>query len=945
MASNHSKKRDWLIPIFILLLVFISGCIQQESFKPNAPVISTSVTSAYSPTGNGWAKVHDGLWAGNVKLTSDRGFIVFGTNMNDVIKNPYGVVMPARYLFRIDVNGSIVWGNASVYARDANTGAVSQASDGGYVVADAIYKRKSGKVVLRGEIQKKTDDKMSDADVLLRRIAPDGSIAWNKTFDVSGKDTDDAAWLVLQDSDGGYVIGGVIEGSGWYNLANGDTFLLKTDADGNLLWTRTFELEENKFNRPLLLLQTQDRGFMIFGEMYSIRDDATHDERYAYFIKTDSDGNKLWEKLFKRDEIGIALMPLIEQTPDGGYLIVGAVRTQINVTVNDSYVQNLLKRRPEKQFDVTTVTERSSTRAYALRLDANGNILEKKWYAELDEGFGDCGAKSIDSIQKASDGGYIIAKEGVCLIKLDDGGNKTWERQMTDKDSEILEPRAYQAADNGYIIIGNLNYGWKQVGGGYGSGDLGVGWTAVVVIKLDENGHLNQTIYPKPAQSLPSPAKRVTGKGWMKTFGGNFNSMATSVQQTSDNGYIAAGWIGYGVRYPSGFNDTTILEKTSAYLLKTDANGNKVWEKSLGGTGIVGQRDKYIEWNEPGGGSDENGLSVKQTSDRGYVITGRHHTIRLHDRTSPDDYAMFDYVAGDEAFLVKTDADGNILWKKTYGGEYYGEVGYDVLQSRDGGFFIVGSTSSYGVCPWCAKELGQQAPEDVYLIKTDANGNEIWKKVFGGMNNDVAFSGQETSDGGFIVAGVSGSFSGNGVEDVYLLKIDKDGNKIWEKTFGKKGRTEKGSSVRQTSDGGYIIVGQTVLGGAQWVTESDVYLIKTDANGNEVWEKEFGGDFTDIGYFVEQASDGGYIISGFTGSFEDLSATYLIKTDANGNKVWEKTFEGTSGLSVRNTVQQTSDGGYIIAAGNMDTQNIQSGPLVGSGHDAYLIKTDEFGNV
>jgi hypothetical protein len=913
MAIKYSKKGYWLIPLIILLLVFISGCVQQGPFKPNFKSNLPEASSAYTPTGKGWVKVHDGLWAGNVELTSDGGFIVFGTTMNDAIKNPYGWVMPARYLFRIDANGSIMWGNTSMYARDAPTGAVSQTSDGGFVVADAIYKRKSGGVVLRGEIQKESGDEITDADVLLRRIASDGSIVWNKTFDVSGKDTDDAAWLVLQDLDGGYVIGGVIEGTGTYNLANGDIFLLKTDAQGNEIWTKTFEFEDNVLNRPLLLQQALDGGFLIFGETQG--DFAANNERYAYFIKTDSEGNKLWEKIFKRDEIGRALRPLIEETPDGGYFVVGAC---------------------------------------VLKLDANGNTLEKKWYAELDEGSEDCSGQSIDSIQKTSDGGYIIANEGVYLIKLDAEGNKIWERQMTDQDSEILEPKAYQTADNGYIIIGNLNYGWHQIGGGYGSGDLGVGWTAVVVIKVDENGHLNQTIYPKPAQRLPSPAKRVTGKGWMKTFGGDFNSRANSVQQTSDGGYIATGWIGYGALYPSGRNDTIIIEHLVVYLVKTDANGNEVWNKSFGGPGMSMSACSNIDniictlnqnsssvWLHGG----FVGHSVQQTSDRGYIITGVYASGRLHNRTSPTDNRQVDYGTGAEVYLIKTDANGNMQWSKTFDGEYYQEIGYDVQQTLDGGFFIVGTTTSYGVCPYCAKELGQPAPEDVYLIKTDANGNIVWKKVFGGMHNDMAFSGQETSDGGFIVTGVTASLSGNGVEDVYLLKIDKDGNKTWEKTFGKKGRTEKGSSVQQTSDGGYIIVGQTVWGGAQWETESDVYLIKTDANGNEIWEKEFGGDLTDIGYSVEQTSDGGYIISGFTGSFEDLGATYLIKTDANGNKVWERIFEGISGLSERNSVQQTTDGGYIINAGNIHTHDISDGLTIGTGDDAYLIKTDENGDV
>ncbi len=988
MKSRLFRKMNWLVLgtligiVFVGLLVYFVYIVNQPTRLPLG-----ATGENYTETGKGWVKIFEGTYALAAQPTSDGGYIVLGTTDNGGMKDIYGLSFSYRYLFKVDSDGDMTWNKTfkSVVAKS-----VQQTHDDGYVIAGAVAKR-------------------NDADTYLEKTDSSGNIVWNRTFDVSGKNAGDAAYSVLQSSDRGYVIGGV---------TSGDNFLLKTDADGSELWEKTFELGKHELNQPRLLQQTSDSGFMIFGIMTS-----TNLTMYAYFIKTDSNGNMIWKKTFEEDEIGIIENNLIQQTPDRGYMVVGIGSTQINVG---------------------TPEERPSIRAYFLKMDANGNILEKKKSnADLYE-TASCSGTLISSVQPTSDRGYVIAREGVCLIKIDTDGNVAWKKQIViNKDDDVLEPIAYQTSNNGYIIIGNMAHGWKDVGGGYTAGELGVGDNSIIMIKTDENGDFNQPIPPKyPMKSLAPPPEKTTGKeqtqpmidilsfftgspllfilvsliviavgmffkslkikywfipltigivvfgmtilsvylsqwnprveesirlsiettgpGWSKTFGGDFNSRANSVQQTSDGGYIVTGYMGYGVKYPSGLNDTLIMEQAAVYLLKTDAKGNKVWEKSFGGLSMsaCSGYDNIIctlNQDNPSGWLTETvGHSVQQTSDGGYIITGRYHTGKLHNRTSSSDYQQFEYDKGDEVYLIKTDANGNMQWNKTFDGEEYNEVGRSVQQTSDGGYFIVGTTSSYGVSPYSVKELGQLAPQDVYLIKTDANGNKVWKKTFGGTHIDMAFSGQQTSDGGYIVAGLTASLSGNGVEDVYLLKIDANGNKTWEKTFGKRGRSEAGYSVQQTSDGGYIIVGQTVwavLG--QWFNQADVYLIKTDANGNEVWEKTFGGTGMDTGYSVRETSDRGYVIAGFTASFGSIdSTTYLIKTDANGNKVWERIFEGHSGIAGTSSVmggmtsaQQTSDGGYIITAGNMDTQNIQSGPLVGSGHDAYLIKTDENGNV
>ena len=263
----------------------------------------------------------------------------------------------------------------------------------------------------------------------------------------------------------------------------------------------------------------------------------------------------------------------------------------------------------------------------------------------------------------------------------------------------------------------------------------------------------------------------------------------------------------------------------------------------------------------------------------------------------------------------------NTLWTRNFGGNS-DDGGYSVKQTSDGGYIICGYTRSYGA-----------GEGDVYLIKTDATGNQQWQRAFGDIYYDCGNSVQQTSDGGYIIAGWTYYFVGNFLADVYLIKTDVAGNQQWESTFGEVGDQDYGYSVLQTGDGGYIIAGYTQSVGAGY---SDVYLIKTDASGNQQWQRTFGGSNRDGGYSVQQTSDGGYIIAGYTESFgAGYSDVYLIKTNTSGNQQWQRTFGG-SGWDIGYSVQQTSDGGYIIVG---YTYSFGAGSA-----DVYLIKTNASGN-
>jgi hypothetical protein len=266
-----------------------------------------------------------------------------------------------------------------------------------------------------------------------------------------------------------------------------------------------------------------------------------------------------------------------------------------------------------------------------------------------------------------------------------------------------------------------------------------------------------------------------------------------------------------------------------------------------------------------------------------------------------------------DIILIKTDANGNVIWAKTYGGTSYEEAS-SVQQTSDGGYIVAGWTTSFGA-----------GSGDIILIKTDANGNVIWAKTYGGTAYDYAYSVQQTSDGGYIVAGYTRSF-GAGSDDVFLIKTDANGNIQWAKTYGGTDG-DWASSVQQTSDGGYILAGGTWSFGAG---SYDIFLIKTDANGNVQWDKTYGGMHGDYASSVHQTSDGGYIVAGYTESFaESGKDIFLIKTDTNGNIIWAKTYRETS-FNYAYSVQQTSDGGYIVA---------------GSMGEVFLIKTDANGGI
>jgi hypothetical protein len=364
---------------------------------------------------------------------------------------------------------------------------------------------------------------------------------------------------------------------------------------------------------------------------------------------------------------------------------------------------------------------------------------------------------------------------------------------------------------------------------------------------------------------------------WDKTYGGTGEDTGWGdLFQTSDEGYVVSGDT---KSFGAGDKDF--------WLLKVDADGNMEWNKTYGGT----SRDYHT--------------FMCQTSDGGYALAG--------DTTS--------FGAGNKDFwLVKTDTDGNMEWNMTYGGTAI-ETEPALCLTSDGGYALAGYTISFGA-----------GSQDGWLVKTDTDGNMEWNMTYGGTYNDQIYLVVAAPDGGFIIGGNTMSF-GEGGMDVWLVKTDTDGNMEWNMTYGGTG-FDWGMHLIQTLDEGYAILAVTNSFGAG---DADYWLIKTDSDGNMLWNKTYGETGFDFGVHVLQTVEGGYAIIGFTDSFgAGGTDAWLVKTDVDGIMRWNQTYGGAEDDEGWSLIE-TSDGGYALAG---NTYSFGAGD-----QDFYVVKTDEFGVV
>ena len=711
-------------------------------------------------------------------------------------------------------------------------------------------------------------------------------VTWSKSFEGDAYDHGES---VQQTSDGGYVATGSTYRHGSY-----DVYLVKTDAAGNLIWNRTYGGYKDDNGRAVR--QTSDGGYIIAGSTESY----TSVYQSIYLIKTDAAGNMEWNRTFTRyfsDEARD-----VQQTSDGGYIITGL-----------TYVG------PPNDGDV-----------YVIKTDASGN-------EEWSKRFGGSDYDSGDSVQQTSDGGYIITgthadgttyTTSAYLIKIDSIGNNVWSYFYQSRPGANTYGSSVQQLSDGYIVSGtSYPYGNSNTADVYlmRTNDLGI-------------------------------------EQWNKTlnYSTGVRCYGLDVRRTADGGYVVVG----------------SRESNYVYLMKTDSSGAMLWQKSF-------QWDPSIM---------NSGYSVQQTGDGGYVVCGLTMNYNTQDmyliKTSSSGDLQWSHTYGEKSTdtctwaqqtsdggyilagttdcrnmeydmsLVKVDINGNVEWRNAYG-ENYDDLGSMALQTADGGYVVAGSTReyagsytqaylikanqlgewtdayAYGSSSDCWANAVQATGDggyiiaggkydpslgdcDVYLVKTDASGNEIWGKTSGGYSDDWASSVLQTSDGGYLTVG--GSYSdGSGNCDVNVKKFNSAGVMLWGNYY----YTESdiwGNGVLQATDGGFIITG----GARQNDGETKIMLLKIDCDGYLQWYHYYGDSVYQEGLSIRPATDGGYLIGGTT--YDNGDQNYrmaIVKTDAAGNYLWGGSY-GEYGNSYGYYAQQTGDGGYLLAGTTFQNNNSQA---------------------
>lgn len=382
-----------------------------------------------------------------------------------------------------------------------------------------------------------------------------------------------------------------------------------------------------------------------------------------------------------------------------------------------------------------------------------------------------------------------------------------------------------------------------------------------------------------------SSAQTAPSIQWQKSLGGPDNENLSSIQQLVDGGYIMAGVstsIGGDVTGNHGNND--------CWVVRLDNNGNILWQKSLGGSG------------------NDAGISLHQT------VNGE---LLIASSSNSTDGDVTGNHGGNDYWVVKLDANGNILWQKSLGGSG-NDIPRSIYPTSDGGSIVAGSSTSTD-----GDVTGNHGNSDYWIVKLDIDGNIQWQKSLGGSGSEFANSIQQIYDGGYIIAGTSTSTDGDvtenhGNSDYWVVRLNYDGTLLWQKSIGTSGH-DTAYSVQQTYEAGFVVAGVSPSGGEGSLP--DYWIVKLNNNGILQWDKHLGGTGYDIAYTIRQTTNWDLIVGGWSASTNgDVTGQHgqqdywIARLDYYGNLKWQKCLGG-SDIDSFNSLDLTEDGG-LIAVGS-----------------------------
>ncbi|QMU28781.1 T9SS type A sorting domain-containing protein [Adhaeribacter radiodurans] len=861
------------------------------------------------------------------------------------------------WVVKVDQQGNKLWDKTfGGNDRDELTALIPTA-DGGYLLGGRSRSGKSGE---------KSEESRGQNDYWIIKIDGNGQKIWDKTL--GGNEYDYLSTLVAL-PDNSFLLGGSSSSGkngdksepnrGTPNQ-NGypatDFWLVKIDAQGAKLWDKTFGGSSS--DGLTAIIATPDGGFLLGGSSASDENgDKSQDRRGVedyWVVRVSENGTKLWDKTFggitetyQLDncegsclrEIGHSVLTTLLLTPDGGYLLGGYSNADKGADKTDSnlgysidnadlrdYWEVKIDSKGTKLWDKTyggiAVEKSDNSTGYFI----TGNSVLRSMVAAPDGNYLLAGTSDSDKGRDksegskcgeiieypAEDGGYYTffpSAEDYWLVKIDGNGTKKWDKTYGSEDYDelatiIATPEGYVLAGSSaaYGIGGDKSEASRDTTFQYASGKRDY-W----VIKLKEE--------------LPSMVQ------WEKRYGGSGKDNLTAIIKTSDGGYLSGG---YSTSEMSGDKSQASQGKNDYWIVKSDKDGKKLWNKRYGGT-------------------DEDYLNTLiQTSDGGYLLGGSSLSGNGGDKTEASRGSR-DY------WIVKISSTGVKQWDKRFGGSGVEEL-QKVLQLATGEYILAGMSNS----PVSGdKSQASRGEQDYWLMKIDKNGKKLWDKTYGGSLNENLEALALTLDGGFLLGGSSLSgISGDktqaswGGSDYWIVRVNDKGTKLWDKRFGGAGEDnlmDLGST--RTATGNFFLAGHSTSGAQGDFSQSsqggkDFWMLKINGEGTKIWDKRFGGSGHEGLRTILLTTDGGYLLAGRSESGISGDKTqpnwgssdyWIVKTSSTGVKQWDKRFGG-SGYEENRMALHTSDGGYLLG-GRSDSgvSGDRTQPSQG-GTDYWLVK-------
>ncbi|UCF59645.1 MAG: PD40 domain-containing protein [Anaerolineaceae bacterium] len=734
--------------------------------------------------------------------------------------------------------------------------------------------------------------RISPGNAHLIRTNSEGDIIWERDY---GGDDDALLYSLIQVGEDEYVALGQIAAS--YARDEMDMYLIKIDGDGNEIWSHTYG--GRGMDHSMMVRQTSDGGYILVGSRADEFPTGNQYEADVVLIKTDAEGNEIWTHTYG-DKILSAGWG-VEPTPDGGYVLIGweaktypdrdviAIKTNEMGDVEWSRTWDLDPGDRDAGHDLILTSDghiviaciqsmnSGLRRAVLVKVDLDGNEIWVKDYGEESVG------NEFWDIMEDKDGGYVMAgatlpgevsstgqdiRNGL-VIKTSPDGEILWKYilEMDEYDQNMFSS-AVVLPDGEYIFVGRAT----RKGGRYadmlwfklknddivhssGDGDdepttmtyggsyndrafdvLMIEDGGMLIGGLANNTHRSHRITPGNARLI-----RTDMDGnivWERDYGGEDDAMLTSIIQVEDGEYVLLGQIAASYA----------RDETDMYLVKVDGEGNEIWSHTYGGRGM------------------DHAKMVRQTSDGGYILIG----------SRADEFPTSGVYQGDIA-LIKTDAEGNRVWSRNYGDEIL-YLGWGVAQTPDGGYILTG---------WEAKTIDDR---DVIAIKTNEIGYVEWSRTWdlGPEERDGGFDLILTSDGYIVIACIQSM--GSGAPSAVLLKLDLEGNEIWNKLIGEEGVGNTFWHIMEDTDGGYLMAGDTHLGKVP-STGEDIHgglMVKTDTDGEIIWQRVFGeGQYEQVSFnSAALLPDGGYVFVGYVTHYdEEYSDMLWLKITDTGEVI------------------------------------------------------------